>query len=470
MNHTRQHSRVSRGISLALGLVLAGGAALVGAAPAQAAGPIEVHASDIRPNENTYPGWHQGYADATSANYSITSEGLKLSNVSQVLYGFTPGQRVSGVDLESAVNAGQVSWTTKTGPAFFQLPVFYGDSASPSFTTLRPAAPTVGENVADLNQLWATSTAIPANDDAGTPAYAKDAEATLGEFLSALDESTVQVLGFGVLTYDGLTSVVTGLTFNGSSYAFVQDALSAGTASISGTPVVGKTLTVSTAGWPAGTAFTYEWYWNGGQMGGPIDGQTSTSYTVTNDVLTRAIGVLVTGTLPGLQPTTVSTPVTAQVTAPKKPAAPAPVSNSNDLPTYLASKGALPLPQTTTGLPAGDLDPSKTQTPNVPWAALDSFVDVYLYSTPIFVGTFPVVNGVAQITLSPAVLSKLEAGSHTLVVTGQTSGAVKSVSLSLAAVLAATGSDTVAPLTIAGLLILLGAALVVVRRRRRLHV
>ena len=63
-------------------------------------------------------------------------------------------------------------------------------------------------------------------------------------------------------------------------------------------------------------------------------------------------------------------------------------------------------------------------------------------------------------------LSSLAAGGHTLVVTGQTSGAVQSVALSLTEVLAVTGVDITVPLTVGSLLLLLGAALILVRRRR----
>jgi LPXTG-motif cell wall-anchored protein len=105
--------------------------------------------------------------------------------------------------------------------------------------------------------------------------------------------------------------------------------------------------------------------------------------------------------------------------------------------------------------------------PHVQFLGGDDFVDVYLYSSPISVGTFPVVNGVAQVTLSASVLSELAAGSHTLVVVGQFSGIVASVNLSVAAALAATGFDVVAPAGAALLLLLLGGALVLVRRRRQ---
>lgn len=93
-------------------------------------------------------------------------------------------------------------------------------------------------------------------------------------------------------------------------------------------------------------------------------------------------------------------------------------------------------------------------------------MDVYAYSTPVLVGSFPVVDGVAQIILSPKVLGQLDAGAPTLVITGQSSGAVQAVSLSIVATLAETGSNAAAPITASALLLLLGGALVAVRRRR----
>ncbi|UAJ81604.1 LPXTG cell wall anchor domain-containing protein [Leifsonia sp. ZF2019] len=118
------------------------------------------------------------------------------------------------------------------------------------------------------------------------------------------------------------------------------------------------------------------------------------------------------------------------------------------------------------------LDPTKGYTASVEWTSADSFVDVYVYSTPILLGSFPVVDGKVQVTLSADVLAQLAAGSHTLVLVGQSSGGVQAVALSVAAVtttaaLAATGSDAAIPATIGGLLVLLGAAGVLVARRRR---
>ena len=466
----RKSSWGARGAAIGVSLALVGGAALVAAAPAQADEAVQVTAADIRPDESTYPGWHQGYDDAAD-RYSVTADGLKLTGESQVLYGYTDSERLSGATLESLVNAGDVAWSTTAGAAYFQLPLYYGDPSDPKFTTLRPAAPVDGTNTADLGDQWATSTAITAAD--GSTLYAKDATATLGQFLTDLDLSSVQVLGFGVLTEAGTSSVVTGITFNGSSYTFVQPPVSTdgATATVSGSATVGSTLTVTSTGWPNGTQLSYEWFASGGNYGGPIDGATSTTYTVTDDVVGQSVGVIVTGTLDGYSSSWIRSNVVGPVTAPKKPAAAAPAASSTDLPAYFQANGVTPQAPAAAGLPA-TLDPTQDYTASVGWASADSYVDVYLYSTPILLGTFPVVNGKVQVTLSADVLSKLAAGTHTLVVVGQSSGAAQAVTLSLAATstasLADTGSDTAIPATIAGLLLLLGAACLVVARRRRI--
>ena len=238
-----------------------------------------------------------------------------------------------------------------------------------------------------------------------------------------------------------------------------------GAAKITGTPEVGKTLTGTTTGWPAGTQLSYQWGFNGGQFGGAIEGATGTTLKLTKDLIGTQIVFIVTGTKDGYAPTDVAA-YGPHVTAAKKAAAPAPAGDSGGLAVYLKERGVTPQSQASVGLPDGALNPGEDYTAKVAWTAADSFVDVYLYSTPTFVGTFPVVDGVTQITLSEEVLSELEAGNHTLVVTGQTSGAVQAVALTVAPMLAATGFNGAAPLAVAVILVLLGAALLVVRRRR----
>ncbi|WP_349897408.1 carboxypeptidase-like regulatory domain-containing protein [Parafrigoribacterium soli] len=242
--------------------------------------------------------------------------------------------------------------------------------------------------------------------------------------------------------------------------AVMSPNLAAGTVAITGTPLVGNALTATTAGWPAGTTFTYEWFYNCGECGGSIDGQTASSYTVTDNYIGDRIGVIVTGTKAGFADAKVTTLTDATVSAPQKPTA----AGTTDLAGYLAAHGSTPAAQTSAGLPAGPLDPAANYTAKVNWSAADSYVDVYIYSTPTLVGTFPVVNGVAQVTLSKAVLATLSTGTHTLVLTGQSSGTVQSFVVALG--LAATGAESPAvPLTVASLLLLLGAGLLITRRR-----
>lgn len=234
------------------------------------------------------------------------------------------------------------------------------------------------------------------------------------------------------------------------------------TATITGTGLVGDPLTVTTTGWPAGTTFTYQWFAPIPEASsGDITDATSDTYVVTKDVVGRHVLVWVNGSKAGVSaPTQITSSNDVLAHAGKKATAAAPT----DLAAYLRTHGSTPAPQTSAGLPAGPLDPGAAHTANLPWYAPDSFVDVYIFSTPTLVGTFPVVNGVAQIILSKAVLAQLSTGNHTLVVTGQTSGYVQSLAIALG--LAATGTDNpVVPVTVASLLLLIGAALVIARRR-----
>lgn len=103
-------------------------------------------------------------------------------------------------------------------------------------------------------------------------------------------------------------------------------------------------------------------------------------------------------------------------------------ANSGDVPptaaSFLTFAGVIPF-----GV-GGTFDSSIPFTATAPWAgSVDSWVDVWAYSTPTFVGTFPVVDGVLQI--AGADLSSLKDGSHHLVFVGQTSRTQQVVSLSV---------------------------------------
>jgi LPXTG-motif cell wall-anchored protein len=255
--------------------------------------------------------------------------------------------------------------------------------------------------------------------------------------------------------------------------------LDKGTISVSGKPIVGEELTISTAGWPAGVTYRYSWWYSGGMFGSEIDDATSATLLLTEDLIGYWVGGFVTAEKAGFSPTTISLFQEDTVSAPKRLRAPAPVAHVDDLPAYLAGKGATAESQQAVGLGVGALDPAEQHTAKLEWWAQDSFVDVYLYGpTPIFVGTFPVLDWAVRIDLDPELLSQLEAGGHTLVVLGQSSDAVSSVSLSLdeahkstdsdgEPALAATGADPTLALAASAFLLLAGAGAILATRRRR---
>ena len=81
---------------------------------------------------------------------------------------------------------------------------------------------------------------------------------------------------------------------------------------------------------------------------------------------------------------------------------------------------------------------------SMPWTGSsgDQWVDVWAYSTPTYIGTFPVINGVLKIT--GADLSALAAGDHNLVLVGQTSGASEVMGFAIAEPASVSGNNVTA--------------------------
>lgn len=252
--------------------------------------------------------------------------------------------------------------------------------------------------------------------------------------------------------------------------------LVAGTVTFTGSQTVGSTLTATTSGWPEGTTFSYGWgaVAPGQQNSSDLVDATTATLVVTEETVGRMIWVQVGGSKSGFADTYAH----FNGPQPQRIMAATPVVDSADLAAWLLEKESTPASQVSAGLPDADLDPAKAYTADVKFTADDAYADVYLYSSPISVGTFPVVNGVVQVPLSTAVLSQLAAGTHTLVVVGQFSSQVSSVAISVGAVadtvaaadaaLAETGLDSALPVGAAATLLLLGAmVMVLVRRRQR---
>jgi hypothetical protein len=185
--------------------------------PVAASSQVTVAASDIRPDESTYPGWHEGYANATPA-FSVQGDGLHLGvgANSQIIDGLaTP---LATTDPFSLLTSASV--TVASGEAFLQVPVFFGTGTD--FATLRPstgAGP--GTSGVALTDQWTSSRAIPAT--ATTVAIAANTPVALGDLLEALlaQGGSLRVLAFGVLAQSTAPAVVTAIVWNGVTYSFV---------------------------------------------------------------------------------------------------------------------------------------------------------------------------------------------------------------------------------------------------------
>ena len=94
---------------------------------------------------------------------------------------------------------------------------------------------------------------------------------------------------------------------DGAPQAVAAAATPAGTVTVTGTATTWHTLRAVTAGWPAGTTFTYQWTLSGPVIGTRvIEGATSDTYVLGHPDATSNLTVAVTGTAPGQEPTTVT--------------------------------------------------------------------------------------------------------------------------------------------------------------------
>jgi hypothetical protein len=124
---------------------------------------------------------------------------------------------------------------------------------------------------------------------------------------------------------------------------------------------------------------------------------------------------------------------------PQPQPATAPAADSASLATLLAANN-VDVTATTNSFVAdagssspGSVDFTKPFSGSMPWVSNDNFVDVYAYSSPLYLGAFPVVNG--RVILTNLDLSRLGAGSHQLVLLGQNSKALSAVALTARALL-----------------------------------
>ena len=101
-------------------------------------------------------------------------------------------------------------------------------------------------------------------------------------------------------------STVAPLDQSDYSYAAALKTMRAGSASVSGVPALGETLTANTSGWLSGTRVTYAWYINALA----ITGATTSTFVVPQDWDTSAtLSVRVTGSKAGYRAATAISPL-----------------------------------------------------------------------------------------------------------------------------------------------------------------
>ena len=190
---------------------------IAGQSPASAAN-ITVAAGDIRGDETTYAGWHQGYANA-ALNAAVTSGGLSLRGKSQVINGYADNTN-SGL-ADGGVNANLTSlagamYPVTSGSAYFQVPLFVDtddNAETPGvFATLRPAVASTGSTPIAGTDLWTSSKTFgPITANESYP---------LAVIVAAVNAHKSKTIGFGVLTEEGSSATVSSISFNGDTYTF----------------------------------------------------------------------------------------------------------------------------------------------------------------------------------------------------------------------------------------------------------
>ncbi|UOR03237.1 S-layer homology domain-containing protein [Leucobacter allii] len=182
------------------------------AAPAPAGDPLaeQLALDGIRPDESSYPGWHNGVAPDDARLGGIAEAmgehgavlGLEISGKYQLLNGFAP----EDVLVNAASRAAELV-VDADGPVWAQIPVHYypEGSLAPQFTTLRALVPESG-NLAEASS-WITSRALPG--------IAANAEASLDEIVAALGDH--DVIGYGVFVDAEQTATIRTIAFDGTT-------------------------------------------------------------------------------------------------------------------------------------------------------------------------------------------------------------------------------------------------------------
>ena len=207
---------------------------------------VTVYDRDVKPNETaeTYTSWHEGQ---TSDRSEVRADGLNLGlgGASTVIKGTdlsTPEaaalNAVTRDELRQLVERARVDVTS--GSVTYQVPIFFGNPASPRFTTLRSTGQGVGSHGFSQGNTWATTRAFGS--------YTAQQTAPLGQLIddlfaaSAAAGGPVLIAGYGVQADSA--AVVSSVIWDDTRYTFTQPVMEACV------PTTGTTVTnVELASW-----------------------------------------------------------------------------------------------------------------------------------------------------------------------------------------------------------------------------
>ena len=188
---------------------------------------VPVYQADIRPNENTYPGWHEGYVNATPA-YSVDAAGLHIGvgAHSQILNGLSAPRAVSTGELLPLIETMNVAEdATSTGSTTLQVAVNW---AAGGWSTLRSEQDNTFITV-QATDLWESSKPIGA--------IAANTPTALSDIVSALEAlGSVTVGGFGIQADSTATAIVDSVSWDGTDYVFTAAPTVAACGSIAAGP------------------------------------------------------------------------------------------------------------------------------------------------------------------------------------------------------------------------------------------
>lgn len=190
-----------------------------------------------------YLEWHEGNPLAGATGSVVKEDGLNLGLVSAstVIKGIDASQAsavVTRSQLRELIERASV--VVGSGSVTYQVPIFFGNPASPTFTTLRSTSLGVGTHGFTQASTWATTRAFGA--------YTAQQTDSLGELIDAVFDAAaaagggVALAGFGVQA--DAPAVVSQVVWNGTRYTFTQPVIEA-CVPTSGTEVTNLAL----AGW-----------------------------------------------------------------------------------------------------------------------------------------------------------------------------------------------------------------------------